>query len=317
MSHALPSLRAATPRLGRWRWLRHGPFLAQLVVVRRCNLSCTYCTEYDQHSPPLPLPALVERLEHLWRLRTWAVCLTGGEPSLHPALPELIEHLQRLRFRRRMLITNGTRLSAAMIADWNTAGHTDLQLSIDGVTPSATTHKVLDLLRPKLELLAQHARFRVVLTAVLGSAPPGEAAAGVAAAKAFGFTPRVLLVHDAAGGLALAPDERAAHLALAQLAQLNRGLTAGYRRALLERGRAPFKCRAGARYLYVDEHGRVAWCSQTRAHFGADLATYGDADLRAQFASRKPCHATCTLGCARTASAVDGWRPQSAPVAPV
>jgi MoaA/NifB/PqqE/SkfB family radical SAM enzyme len=291
-------------RLGRWQWLRHGPFLAQVVVVRRCNLSCGYCTEYDQHSPPLAVPVLVERLLHLRRLRTWAVCLTGGEPSLHPELPELVLHLRRLRFRRRMLITNGTRLSAAMIADWNSAGLTDLQLSIDGVTPSATTHKVLEVLRPKLELLALHARFRVVLNAVLGSAPPAEAQAVVAAARALGFTPRVLLVHDARGGLALASEERAAHVALGQL-------TAGYRRALLERGCAPFKCRAGARYLYVDEHGRVAWCSQTREHFGADLASYGPAELRAQFATRKTCAATCTLGCARTASAFDAWRPQS------
>jgi hypothetical protein len=126
----------------------------------------------------------------------------------------------------------------------------------------------------------------------------------VSAARALGFRPRVLLVHDSAGGLALAPGERAAHATLGRL-------THGYRRALLQHGTAPFKCRAGARYLYVDEHGRVAWCSQTREHFGADLATYGGADLRAQFAARKPCAATCTLGCARTASAFDAWRPQS------
>jgi MoaA/NifB/PqqE/SkfB family radical SAM enzyme len=298
MHLALPSR-----RLGPWRWLRHGPFLAQLVVMRRCNLSCAYCTEYDQHSPPVPVPVLVQRLEHLRRLRTWAVCLTGGEPSLHPELPELVEQMRRLGFRRRMLITNGTRLSAAMIADWNGAGLTDLQVSVDGVTPSDTTHKVLDVLRPKLELLAMHARFRVVVNAVLGSAPPEEAAAVVAAARGLGLTPRVLLVHDAAGGIAVAPEERAAHRALG-------GLTGGYRKALLERGRAPFKCRSGSRYLYVDEHGQVAWCSQTRERFGAELATYGAAELRAQFAVQKPCSASCTVGCARTASAFDGWRPQ-------
>ena len=216
--------------------------------------------------------------------------------------------MRRLRFRRRMLISNGTRLSAAMIADWNAAGLTDLQLSVDGVAPSATTQKVLDMLRPKLALLAEHARFRVVLNAVLGSAPPAEAEAVVAAARELGFAPRVLLVHDAAGGLALGRAERADHAR-----RLGPRLTGGYRRALLEHGRAPFKCRSGARYLYIDEHGRIAWCSQTREHFGADLTSYGYADLRAQFAAHKPCHATCTLGCARTASAFDGWRPQSGP----
>ena len=34
-------------------------------------------------------------------------------------------------------------------------------------------------------------------------------------------------------------------------------------------------------------------------------------DLREQFYRYKPCHATCTLGCARSASQLDNWRSQS------
>ena len=30
------------------------PLLAQIVVTRRCNLSCGYCYEHDHHSPPVP-----------------------------------------------------------------------------------------------------------------------------------------------------------------------------------------------------------------------------------------------------------------------
>ena len=36
----------------------YGPFLAQLVVVRRCNLSCTYCNEFDEESDPVPTELL-------------------------------------------------------------------------------------------------------------------------------------------------------------------------------------------------------------------------------------------------------------------
>ena len=38
------------------RGLRSGthPILAQIVPIRRCNLACTYCNEYDAFSPPVP-----------------------------------------------------------------------------------------------------------------------------------------------------------------------------------------------------------------------------------------------------------------------
>ena len=65
--------------IGRTEWLRYGPFLAQTVIVRRCNLSCSYCSEFDRTSEPVPFTALLGRFRKLKALRTWAVCLTGGE----------------------------------------------------------------------------------------------------------------------------------------------------------------------------------------------------------------------------------------------
>ena len=32
----------------------HRPILAHLIPIRRCNLSCTYCNEFDDHSAPVP-----------------------------------------------------------------------------------------------------------------------------------------------------------------------------------------------------------------------------------------------------------------------
>ena len=34
------------------------PVLAHVIPTRRCNLSCTYCNEYDTVSDPVPLPEL-------------------------------------------------------------------------------------------------------------------------------------------------------------------------------------------------------------------------------------------------------------------
>jgi hypothetical protein len=37
-------------------------FLAQMVVIRRSNLSCGCCSEYDKFSEPVPAEVLEKRL---------------------------------------------------------------------------------------------------------------------------------------------------------------------------------------------------------------------------------------------------------------
>ncbi len=311
---AQPAAPRAPRRLSALEWLRYGPFLAHLVVTRRCNLSCGYCNEFDRTSAPVPRELVEARLRKLRDLRTWMVCLTGGEPTLHPELAALVRRMAELGFRRRQIITNGYRLSGRLVEALNDAGLTDLQISVDGVRPNATTLKVLDPLRKRLELLARLARFRVVVSAVIGSAPPSEALEVVRFTQGLGLTPRIVLLHDGAGRLRLSAEELAAFQEVKRLLG-RRGRESGdYRQRLLEEGRAPFRCRAGARYLYVDEHGKVHWCSQARPLFEKDLLDYTLEDLRRQFHAPKPCAAGCTVGCARTASAYDAWRGQGAAV---
>jgi MoaA/NifB/PqqE/SkfB family radical SAM enzyme len=98
-----------------FQWLRYGPWLAQVVVTRLCNLKCGYCTEYDRTSDPAPCDELTLRLAKRVELHAWAVCLTGSEPAMHPRLPDLVAEMRRLGFKRRMLITNGWRLTWDLI----------------------------------------------------------------------------------------------------------------------------------------------------------------------------------------------------------
>jgi MoaA/NifB/PqqE/SkfB family radical SAM enzyme len=292
-------------------WLRFGPFLAQIVVTRRCNLSCGYCSEYDKISEPVPLPVLKLRLAKLRELRPWAVALMGGEPTLHPDLLAIVAEMRRLGFRRRMMTTNGFRLDERLVEGLNREGLTDLNVSVDGVRPNSTTVKVLDTLRKRLEILARRARFAVVLSAVVGSSPPEEVSQIVEFARAQGFVPRVLLLHDEDGQVRLPPEQLQAY-ARAKV-QIGRAAEEArdYRQALIETGTAPFRCRAGARFLYVDEFGMVRWCAQTRVAWGKDLLQYGLDDLREQFYAGKPCSTRCSVGCVRTASTYDQWRAQS------
>jgi MoaA/NifB/PqqE/SkfB family radical SAM enzyme len=295
-----------------WDWLRYGPFLAQLVVTRRCNLTCGYCSEYDSTSQPIPFAVLQSRLEKLRQLRTWAVALMGGEPTLHPDLLRIFAEMRRLGFRRRMMTTNGILLSKELIEGLNIQGVTDLNVSVDGVERNATTVKVLETLRTRLELLAQHARFHVVLSAVIGSAPPEEVLQVVDFATSHGFSPRVLLLHNESGQIGLPADQLALYAEVKR--KLGRaGEEAGdYRDRLIHGEKAPFRCRSGARYLYIDEFGMVCWCAQTRTSFIKPLLDYTLADLREQFYTGKSCHATCSVGCVRTVSAYDAWRSQGA-----
>jgi MoaA/NifB/PqqE/SkfB family radical SAM enzyme len=293
--------------------LRYGPFLAQLVVTRRCNLTCGYCFEYDKTSLPIPFDILQQRLEKLRQLRTWAVALMGGEPTLHPDLLHIFHEMRRLGFRRRMMTTNGLLLSQELIDGLNSHGLTDLNVSVDGVKRNATTVKVLETLRTRLELLAQRARFPVVLSAVIGSAPREEVLHVIDFATSQGFSPRILLIHDEHGQLGLSPEQ------LAVYAEVKRRLgrvakeAHNYRDRLIRDGAAPFRCRSGARYLYVDEWGMVRWCAQTRTAFGKPLLEYTPDDLREQFYTGKSCQAKCSVGCVRTVSAYDEWRVQRPP----
>jgi molybdenum cofactor biosynthesis enzyme MoaA len=204
------STASAESRLPIAEWLHHGPFLAHLVVTRRCNLSCGYCNEYDRTSPPVSVERLEQRLERLRQLRTWMVCLTGGEPTMHPDLVRLVGRMEQLGFRRRQIITNGYRVTRQLVEGLNGAGLTDLQISIDGVRPNATTIKVLDHLRRRIEILAEVARFRVVVSAVIGSAPPSEALEVIRFTREVGLTPRIILLHDGSGRLRIGPDELSA-----------------------------------------------------------------------------------------------------------
>ena len=46
------------------------PVMAHLIPIRRCNLSCTYCNEFDDFSKPVPLDTIRERIDKLGDLGT-------------------------------------------------------------------------------------------------------------------------------------------------------------------------------------------------------------------------------------------------------
>ena len=53
------------------------PILAHVIPMRRCNLSCSYCNEYDDYSKPVPTNVMFERLDKLADLGTTAIIISG------------------------------------------------------------------------------------------------------------------------------------------------------------------------------------------------------------------------------------------------
>src|SRR5438552_15866285 len=134
---------------------RH-PILVHLVPMRRCNLACAYCNEYDGVSQPVPLELMRRRLDKLADLGTSMITISGGEPLMHPDLDAMIARM-RERGVISSLITNGYYLSRARIERLTEAGLDYLQVSIDNVEPDEVSMKSLRLLEPKLRWLAEHA----------------------------------------------------------------------------------------------------------------------------------------------------------------
>nr|WP_321468515.1 radical SAM protein [uncultured Desulfobulbus sp.] len=291
------------------RQLQYSPILAQVIVTRRCNIACRYCNEFDKQSSPVPVADVLARIDRLNELGTLAIEFSGGEPLLHPHLVEIISYATAKKFYRRMLISNGLLLTREIIEGLNAAGLQHLQISVDGVKENAITTKVLNNLRPQLELLRKHRKFAVTVNSVVGAAPAEETEEVYAFNKANGFNSRVLVVHDHTGQAALTKAQRVLYSRLT--ADITRQKASGrFTEKLLTGEVVPFKCRAGARYLYVDECGMVRWCSQQRRRYGKPLGQFTVADLCENFYSPKACSDRCSLGCARSCSALDQWRRQ-------
>ena len=72
------------------------PILAHIIPIRRCNLSCTYCNEFDDSSKPVPTDTMLRRVDHLGRLGTTIITISGGEPLLHPELDLIISRMRKV-----------------------------------------------------------------------------------------------------------------------------------------------------------------------------------------------------------------------------
>ena len=292
------------------------PVMAHIIPIRRCNLSCTYCNEYDDYSKPVPTSTMFERLDRLADLGTTIVTFSGGEPLLHPELDRLISHV-RSRGIIAGMITNGYLLTAQRVKQLNDAGLDHMQISIDNVQPDDVSKKSLKVLDKKLQILSEHALFHVNINSVLGGGihNPEDALVVGKRALALGFTSTVGIIHDGSGQLRpIGERERAVFLAMKQFEKKNFSQINYFQDDIANGRPSDWRCRAGSRYLYVCEDGLVHYCSQQRGYPAKPLAEYTVADIRREYLTQKGCAPFCTVSCVHQISYMDFWRdPQTIP----
>jgi len=300
------------------------PFLAHIIPMRRCNLDCTYCNEFDDSSKPVPLGEMKRRLDLLAEMGTSVITISGGEPLMHPELDEVIRHIRR-RGMIAGLITNGFFLNRERIERLNEAGLEHLQISIDNVMPDEVSKKSLKSLDGRLEMLSEWAVFQVNINSVLGSGVKNSEDALTIAHRALelGFTSTVGIIHDHSGQLKpLGQRDQELFEEIMTLGKRSFSRFNQFQHNVARGREHDWKCRAGSRYLYICENGLVHWCSQQRGYPGTPLEKYTAERRQREFLTHKGCAPRCTVSCVQQVGILDNWRapqsfePEAMPVAP-
>ena len=288
------------------------PILAQIIPIRRCNLACTYCNEFDKDSPPVPTAEMLKRIDKLADLGTSIITFSGGEPTLHPDLDTLIRHV-RERGAIATIITNGYLLTPDRIKRLNHAGLDYLQISIDNVQPDEVSKKSLKVLDRKLQWLAEYATFDVTINSVLGSPVrlPDDAYQIATRARQLGFNSTVGVLHDGSGQLQ--PLSSVQSSVYERILNLGKGLFSfshfdAFQRNIVRALPNQWHCPAGGRFLYVCEDGLVHYCSQQRGHPGIPLEQYNVEDLIREGQKPKGCAPFCTISCVHQTAMLDDFR---------
>ncbi len=116
------------------------PLLGVWEITGRCNLRCVYCYNDSPRTPPDLNWSVAERLaEDLIRMKVFAFCVSGGEPTLHPHYTDILKILCQGGISVGT-ITNGSTMTPEL-ARTIAAYASTVQVSVDG--PTAEEHDLV------------------------------------------------------------------------------------------------------------------------------------------------------------------------------
>ena len=128
-------------------------------------------------------------------------------------------------------------------------------------------------------------------------------------AVALGFSSTIGIIHDGSGQLQpLGEEERRIYHEMKSMEKRSFTRINAFQDNIAQAKPNDWRCRAGARYLYICEDGLVHYCSQQRGYPGVPLEKYTFADIEREYFTKKACAPHCTVGCVQKISVIDHWR---------
>ena len=283
------------------------PLQCSLYLTDKCNLDCSYCTEYDNSKPHPSLADLKLWIKKIRDLGTMRIALVGGEPLMHPDVVEIVRYCRELGFATS-LTTNGFLLTRQKLKDLEEAGLQVMQISVDRMSPSPITKKSFKTILPKLDYF-KDSKVRLHITGVICADTLPESKAVLETGLARGIPTEVRLVH--ADPLSRFRVERGNKEELeafidSMIERKRRGekihtneAILQYQKSLLRGEPIDWTCTAGYKLFFVSAQGIFWECSMV--HGKKHIMDITPEDLHANH-RKKSCQAGCGVYCAVSTS---------------
>ena len=283
------------------------PLQCSIYLTDRCNLDCSYCTEYDNSRPHPKLEDLKLWIKKIRDLGTMRIALVGGEPLMHPNVVEIVRYCRELGFATS-LTTNGFLLTRKLLKELEDAGLQVMQISVDRMTPSPITKKSFKTILPKLDYF-KDSKISLHITGVICADTLPESKAVLETGLARGIPTEVRLVH--ADPMSRFRVERGNKEELeafidSMIERKRRGekihtneAILHYQKSLLRNEPVDWTCTAGYKLFFVSAQGKFWECSMV--HGEKHIMDVTPEDLYANY-RKKSCQAGCGVYCAVSTS---------------
>ncbi|MEO8439870.1 MAG: radical SAM protein [Spartobacteria bacterium] len=280
------------------------PWAAHLYVTEQCNLDCHYCNEFNNSIPHPPLADLKKWMTKIRQLGVARLGLQGGEPLKHPQIVELVRVAKSLGFHPVSMATNGFLLTRPLLAELEAAGLDSIHISVDRMTPIASTRKSMKSILPKLDWF-KDSKIKLNVSAVLFKETLDEMGQVVDTCLDRGIAVQARAVHDDLVHNRVLREPGSTDPLLGFIEQeetLKRNgqkIHTGwnlfdYQKAMLRREPVEWTCTAGYKYFFVSATGKFWLCSQVRTE--RNIMDITPADLLA-YNHKKDCQARCGVYC--------------------
>ena len=280
------------------------PWVAHLYVTDQCNLDCHYCNEYD-NSVPHPATADVKRwMDKIRELGVARLGLQGGEPLKHPDIAELVRYAKSLGFYKVSMSSNAFLLTRNLLRDLENAGLDSFHISVDRMTPIASTRKSMKSVLHKFEWF-EKSPIKLNVSGVLFRDSLDEVATVIDTCLDRGVGVQARAVHDDLIQHRTLRDAGSTERILGFVEQqetlkrtgakihTNWNLIA-YQKAMLRGEPTEWTCTAGYKYFYVSARGKFWLCNQVRTE--KNILDITPEDLLA-YNVKKSCQANCGVYC--------------------